>query len=188
MKHYSTYQSQFIEMFKDSPKSAISDFCKVEKGTTITRNEVIEGNIPVVAGGQEPSCYHNVANRKAGVITISASGAYSGFVNYWTTQIFASDCNTIIPIDEKYTNVHFLYHGLKAIQKEIYSLQKGGAQPHVYGKDIEKFLFPYPTKEEQDKFADIAQQADKSKLTQNNTLLNNKLKFCYCYTPRHISS
>ena len=163
MKHYSTYQSQFIEMFKDSPKSAISDFCKVEKGTTITRNEVIEGNIPVVAGGQEPSCYHNVANRKAGVITISASGAYSGFVNYWTTQIFASDCNTIIPIDEKYTNVHFLYHGLKAIQKEIYSLQKGGAQPHVYGKDIEKFLFPYPTKEEQDKFADIAQQADKSK-------------------------
>lgn len=156
-------KSQFIEMFKDSPKSAISDFCKVEKGTTITRNEVIEGNIPVVAGGQEPSCYHNVANRKAGVITISASGAYSGFVNYWTTQIFASDCNTIIPIDEKYTNVHFLYHGLKAIQKEIYSLQKGGAQPHVYGKDIEKFLFPYPTKEEQDKFADIAQQADKSK-------------------------
>ena len=165
MKHYSTYQSQFIEMFKDSPKSAISDFCKVEKGTTITRNEVIEGNIPVVAGGQEPSCYHNVANRKAGVITISASGAYSGFVNYWTTQIFASDCNTIIPIDEKYTNVHFLYHGLKAIQKEIYSLQKGGAQPHVYGKDIEKFLFPYPTKEEQDKFADIAQQADKSKFS-----------------------
>lgn len=165
MRHYSTYQSQFIEMFKDSPKSAISDFCKVEKGTTITRNEVIEGNIPVVAGGQEPSCYHNVANRKAGVITISASGAYSGFVNYWTTQIFASDCNTIIPIDEKYTNVHFLYHGLKAIQKEIYSLQKGGAQPHVYGKDIEKFLFPYPTKEEQDKFADIAQQADKSKFT-----------------------
>ena len=163
MKHYSTYQSQFIEMFKDSPKSAISDFCKVEKGTTITRNEVIEGNIPVVAGGQEPSCYHNVANRKAGVITISASGAYSGFVNYWTTQIFASDCNTIIPIDEKNTNVHFLYHGLKAIQREIYSLQKGGAQPHVYGKDIEKFLFPYPTKEEQDKFADIAQQADKSK-------------------------
>lgn len=162
MKHYSTYQSQFIEMFKDSPKSAISDFCKVEKGTTITRNEVIEGNIPVVAGGQEPSCYHNVANRKAGVITISASGAYSGFVNYWTTQIFASDCNTIIPIDEKNTNVHFLYHGLKAIQKDIYSLQKGGAQPHVYGKDIEKFLFPYPTKEEQDKFADIAQQADKS--------------------------
>ena len=156
-------KSQFIEMFKDSPKSAISDFCKVEKGTTITRNEVIEGNIPVVAGGQEPSCYHNVANRKAGVITISASGAYSGFVNYWTTQIFASDCNTIIPIDEKNTNVHFLYHGLKAIQKEIYSLQKGGAQPHVYGKDIEKFLFPYPTKEEQDQFADIAQQADKSK-------------------------
>ena len=156
-------KSQFIEMFKDSPKSAISDFCKVEKGSTITRNEVIDGDIPVVAGGQEPSCYHNVANRKAGVITISASGAYSGFVNYWGTPIFASDCNTIIPIDEQSTNVHFLYHGLKTMQNEIYALQKGGAQPHVYGKDIEKVLFPSPTKDEQDKFADIAQQADKSK-------------------------
>ena len=165
MKHYSTYQSQFIEMFKDSPKSAISDFCKVEKGSTITRNEVIDGDIPVVAGGQEPSCYHNVANRKPGVITVSASGAYSGFVNYWGTPIFASDCNTIIPIDEQSTNVHFLYHGLKTMQNEIYALQKGGAQPHVYGKDIEKVLFPCPTKDEQDKFADIAQQADKSKFT-----------------------
>ena len=156
-------KSQFIEMFKDSPKSVIADFCKVEKGATITRNEVIEGDIPVIAGGQEPSCYHNVANRKAGAITISASGAYSGFVNYWSTPIFASDCNTVIPIDEENTNVHFLYNGLKAIQKEIYALQKGGAQPHVYGKDIEKLLFPYPTKAEQDIFADIAQQADKSK-------------------------
>lgn len=165
MTHYSTYQSQFIEMFKDSPKSAISDFCKVEKGSTITRNEVIDGDIPVVAGGQEPSCYHNVANRKPGVITVSASGAYSGFVNYWGTPIFASDCNTIIPIDEQSTNVHFLYHGLKTMQNEIYALQKGGAQPHVYGKDIEKVLFPCPTKDEQDKFADIAQQADKSKFT-----------------------
>ena len=165
MKHYSTYQSQFIEMFKDSPKSAISNFCKVEKGSTITRNEVIDGDIPVVAGGQEPSCYHNVANRKPGVITVSASGAYSGFVNYWGTPIFASDCNTIIPIDEQSTNVHFLYHGLKTMQNEIYALQKGGAQPHVYGKDIEKVLFPCPTKDEQDKFADIAQQADKSKFT-----------------------
>ena len=165
MKHYSTYQSQFIEMFKDSPKSTISDFCKVEKGATITRNEVIEGDIPVIAGGQEPSCYHNVANRKAGAITISASGAYSGFVNYWSTPIFASDCNTVIPIDEENTNVHFLYNGLKAMQKEIYALQKGGAQPHVYGKDIEKVLFPYPTKAEQDIFADIAQQADKSKFS-----------------------
>ena len=150
-------------MFKDSPKSAISDFCKVEKGSTITRNEVIDGDIPVVAGGQEPSCYHNVANRKPGVITVSASGAYSGFVNYWGTPIFASDCNTIIPIDEQSTNVHFLYHGLKTMQNEIYALQKGGAQPHVYGKDIEKVLFPCPTKDEKDKCADIVQQADKSK-------------------------
>ena len=160
---FTSLKSQFIEMFKDSPKSAISDFCKVEKGSTITRNEVIDGDIPVVAGGQEPSCYHNVANRKPGVITVSASGAYSGFVNYWGTPIFASDCNTIIPIDEQSTNVHFLYHGLKTMQNEIYALQKGGAQPHVYGKDIEKVLFPCPTKDEQDKFADIAQQADKSK-------------------------
>lgn len=155
--------SQFIEMFGEEQKISLGKICLIQKGATITRNEVTIGSIPVVAGGQEPSCYHNEANRNANMITISASGAYAGYVNYWEIPIFASDCNTISPKDTKQLDIIFLYNGLKAMQKEIYSLQKGGAQPHVYGKDLHNLLFPFPPFEHQQEFSDIVKQADKSK-------------------------
>lgn len=154
--------SQFIEMFKNEKMVPLGKFCSIEKGSTITRNEVSPGDIPVVAGGQEPSCYHNVSNREAGMITVSASGAYAGFVNYWTCPIFASDCNTISPKEKNATDTTFLFYGMKALQKHIYGLQKGGAQPHVYGKDLQNLLFPLPTIDKQSSFSIIAQQADKS--------------------------
>ena len=154
--------SQFIEMFKNEKMVPLGKFCSIEKGSTITRNEVSPGDIPVVAGGQEASCYHNVSNREAGMITVSASGAYAGFVNYWTCPIFASDCNTISPKEKNAIDTIFLFYGMKALQKHIYGLQKGGAQPHVYGKDLQNLLFPLPTIDKQSSFSRIAQQADKS--------------------------
>ena len=163
MRYYSTYQSQFIEMFKDENLVPLGNICNIEKGATITRNDVQPGNIPVVAGGQEPSCYHNISNREAGAITVSASGAYAGYINFWDCPIFASDCNTIIPKDVERVDQTFIYFGLKSMQQQIYSLQKGGAQPHVYGKDLQKFLFPNPPYAKQIVFSEIAKQADKSK-------------------------
>ena len=165
MKHYSTYQSQFFEMFKDENLVPLGNICNIEKGATITRNDVQPGNIPVVAGGQEPSCYHNISNREAGAITVSASGSYAGYINFWDCPIFASDCNTIIPKDVERVDQTFIYFGLKSMQQQIYSLQKGGAQPHVYGKDLQKFLFPNPPYAKQIVFSEIAKQADKSKFT-----------------------
>ena len=156
-------KSQFIEMFKGDDQVPLGDICNIEKGATITRNDVLPGDIPVVAGGQEPSCYHNVANREAGAITVSASGAYAGFINLWSCPIFASDCNTVISKDAEKTDQTFVYFGLKAMQKQIYGLQKGGAQPHVYGKDLQKFMFPHPAYAKQIEFSKMAKQADKSK-------------------------
>lgn len=155
-------KSQFFEMFKGDNQVPLGDICNIEKGATITRNDVLPGEVPVVAGGQEPSCYHNVANREAGAITVSASGAYAGYINFWNCPIFASDCNTIISKDDEKTDQTFVYFGLRAMQKQIYGLQKGGAQPHVYGKDLQKFMFPCPSYAKQIEFSKMAKQADKS--------------------------
>ena len=155
-------KSQFIEMFKGDNQVPLGDICNIEKGATITRNDVLPGEVPVVAGGQEPSCYHNVANREVGAITVSASGAYAGYINFWNCPIFASDCNTIISKDDEKTDQTFVYFGLRVMQKQIYGLQKGGAQPHVYGKDLQKFMFPCPSYAKQIEFSKMAKQADKS--------------------------
>lgn len=118
----------------------LKDIALIQKGQSITSAECKEGNIKVVAGGINFAGYHNEANREANVITISASGANAGFVNLWKEPIFASDCTTVIGKSSMETS--FIYNFLKSIQHQIFYLQKGSAQPHVYPKDIEQIPIP----------------------------------------------
>ena len=127
---------------------------EVAKGTTITEKETIKGSIPVIAGGIAPAYYHNKANRKGDVITISASGANAGFVNYYNIPIWASDCSTIVSSNPKIVNIKYVYELLKSKQDSIYYSQKGKGQPHVYPEDIVEFKLPFPTIDIQEKIVE----------------------------------
>ena len=120
----------------------IKDIFEIEKGTSITEAQAVEGNIPVVAGCKDYAYLHNESNRPQGCITISASGANSGFVNYWDVPIWASDCVTLKSKDEDKYLTKFLYYALRLIQSDIYLLQKGSDQPHVYASDIQYIKVP----------------------------------------------
>ncbi len=120
----------------------IKDLFEIEKGTSITEAQAVEGNIPVVAGGKDYAYLHNESNRPQGCITISASGANSGFVNYWKVPIWASDCVTLKSKNEDEYLTKFLYYALRLIQSDIYLLQKGSDQPHVYASDIQYIKVP----------------------------------------------
>lgn len=107
----------------------------IAKGTAITKDAAAAGDYKVVAGGMGHAYTHNVFNRSENVITVSASGANAGFVNFWAEKIFASDCTTIQSDSE--VGTRWLYYYLKSIQPQIFRvLQKGAAQPHVYPDDI----------------------------------------------------
>lgn len=128
----------------------LNEVCDIKKGSAITKKDILEGVVPVIAGGQQPAYFHNRANREGKIITVSASGAYAGFVNYFDTPIFASDCSTIQSKDEAKIKIEFVYRILKGIQEDIYKLQMGGAQPHVYPKDLAKIKIPLPPLEIQE--------------------------------------
>ena len=157
-------KSQFIEWFGNEKNTAELGKCAfIEKGKTITRDNVVEGDIPVIAAGIEPSCYHSESNRSAGIITVSASGANAGYVNYWNIPIFASDCNTILTKDTNKLDEVFLFHRLRTIQEEIFLMQRGSGQPHVYAKDLEHIIVPMPNMDAQIRFSAFAEESDKSK-------------------------
>ena len=122
----------------------LGEMCDVRRGTSITKNQLKKGEIPVIAGGRKPAYYHDDANRMGEVITISGSGAYAGFVNYFQGQIFASDCSTVQSSDKERILTKFVYFCLRYKQKEIYQLRTGMAQPHVYPKNIQGFSIPLP--------------------------------------------
>ena len=120
----------------------LGDECLVRRGTTITKKQTIEGEVPVIGGGMKPTYFHNEPNRAANCITVSGSGASAGFVNKWEVPIFASDCSTVEPKDE--TQLHqFVYYYLMSQQQFIYdNFRSGAAQPHVYARDLETLDYP----------------------------------------------
>ena len=126
-----------------------NNIIKIEKGKSITKSKIEEGDIPVIAGGKTPPYYHNKYNYNFPCITISASGS-AGYVWFHDYKIWASDCYVIYTDNKRY-NIKFLYHYLKNIQDLIYYLQVGGVQKHVYAKDLIKLNIPNITIEEQEK-------------------------------------
>ena len=90
----------------------------------------------------------------------SASGAYAGYVSLHENKIWASDCS-VISISGKNSILRFIYALLSHKQSYIYSLQIGGAQPHVFPKDIAKINLCVPTKEEQIVIAEVLTAADR---------------------------
>lgn len=121
----------------------LGEVCTFQRGTSLTSKNAIEGDIPVISGGQKPAFYHNVANREANSITVAGSGAYAGYVSFWNKPIFAADCFTVNP-DCSILLIKYVYHYLLNIQEKIYGTKKGAGVPHVHGKDIAKFLIPVP--------------------------------------------
>ena len=126
--------------------STLGDLVTPKKGKSITKKKVVEGSVPVVAGGLSPAYYHNTSNVKAPTVTISASGANAGFARLYNEDIWASDCSYI---SEEQTPFVFLWYVfLKIHQEKIYHMQQGAAQPHIYPSDLMRLQLAYPESNE----------------------------------------
>ena len=130
-------QAIFENMFPNITlgESMVGEYIIPKRGKNLLSKDAIDGEVPVVAGGLQPSTFHNIANTESPVLTISASGANAGYINLWHIPVWSSDSSYI---DASMTsNVYFWYVMLKKRQQEIYDSQTGSAQPHIYPKHIE---------------------------------------------------
>ena len=151
----------------------ISDMAKITKGKAIKSKDLIHGKYPVVAGGKT-SPYNSLTFTHEDVVTISASGAYAGYVSYHPYKIWASDCSVVTTQNH---SIKYIFHMLSHLQKKIYSLQIGGAQPHVYPKELEILEIRIPPLKEQQKIAACLSSIDDLITIQTkklNTLKNHK--------------
>lgn len=136
----------------------LGEICIFKRGDVLSSKDAVEGDVPVMAGGQKPSCYHNVPNRKGETIVVAGSGAYAGFVTYWNIPVFVSDAFSVHPIDGLLPK--YVFHYLKNNQAKIHATKKGAGVPHVHGKDIAKFLIPVPPLEVQEEIVRILDRFD----------------------------
>ena len=153
----------------------LGEVCEVKRGETITKKQTKQGCIPVIAGGRMPAYYHNNSNVNPPVITVSGSGAYAGYVNFFDAPIYASDCSTIRSNNDN-VNLLYIYNLLRKKQRDIYELKQGSAQPHVYAKDLREIDVFLPPLTEQKRIVakldkqlatvEKAQQAAEKQLTE----------------------
>ena len=90
----------------------MGDFIIPKRGKSLLSKNAVHGNVPVIAGGLEPSIYHNVANTVAPVVTISSSGANAGFVNIWGVPVIyrfrnESRCLFLVRVFKKASKQYF---------------------------------------------------------------------------------
>ena len=137
----------------------IGSYADVKRGSTITKAQTIEGNVKVVAAATDFSFLHNEANRSAYVITVSASGANAGFINFWREPIYASDCSTIQC--GKIEETLYCYYWILHFQEMLFTQQIGAAQPHVYPEHINKIPIVVPSQQILDKVGILFEQINK---------------------------
>ena len=140
---------EFVESEKGMiPKGwkvgTLGELCAFKRGKNLLTKDSILGEVPVVAGGLEPSCYHNVANTKSPVITVSGSGANAGFMRMYYQEVWASDCSFI---DSTCENLFFVYCFLTINRRLLRHAQTGAVQPHVKPADIHNFDLVIPPKD-----------------------------------------
>ena len=136
----------------------LGDVVSIQKGQLITEKDAVSADIPVIAGGKTPAYFHNKPNRTGKTITISASGASAGYVAFFDTPIFASDCSTIS--DSQLYSIEFFYYQLQLKQEVIYNAQTGGAQPHIHAVDLIPLQIGCPSLFEQTAIAIVLSDMD----------------------------
>jgi len=156
-------------IFKYAELGNIGNFVR---GKNITAAKMLKGDIPVISAGLQPSGFHNAANVYGASLTISASGANAGYLQYHVNDIWAADCSYY----QDDATIWFVYNTLKYLRPVISNLQCGAAQPHVYPKNINKLCILIPTEELIHKYNDFVKPYyDEIKvLNQHNQLLTQQ--------------
>jgi type I restriction-modification system DNA methylase subunit len=132
----------------------LSELCSFKSGKQLSKSKFKTGIYPVIGGGQKPTGLHNDFNKDKNTILCSSSGAYAGFINKYKSEVWASDCFSIHSKNKKILDEKYLYYYLKSIQTNIYKLQTGLAQPHIYPKSVEKIKIPIHPIEHQKKIVE----------------------------------
>lgn len=150
---------------KETDSFSLIDICSLNKGQSITSKNVVKEDFEVIGGGKTSPYSSETYNTESGSITISASGAYAGYVWFHDRPIFASDCIVVRSKDESSFLTRYVSEVLKAYQQQLYSLQRGAGQPHVYISDISNLRIPYMSLDRQ---REIIEEVDRKRKVINN--------------------
>jgi len=139
----------------------LGEICEFENGKNITKENLLEGEYPVVGGGKTPLGFHNEYNVNENTILISKDGAYAGYVSKYNKKVFVSNHGIYIKNINSNIIKDYIYYYLKlALQDKLYSLQTGTAQPGVNKQNISTLKISIPSIEKQKEIVEYCEHND----------------------------
>lgn len=132
----------------------LNSVAELQRGNSITKKSINDGNVPVIAGGRSIAYFHDTANRDGETIVVAGSGAYAGFVSWWEVPIFVSDAFSI-KVNQSELDAKYCFYFLKHKQETLHNLKRGSGVAHVYPKDVGMLKIPVPPLEIQQEIARI---------------------------------
>ena len=186
MMDFVGFKSQFIEMFKDAPKTKVKDFCKLNARIGwqgLRQDEFLDtGDYYLVTGVDFKSnridwnnCHYVTRERfdqdtniqlKNDDVLVTKDGTLGkiAIVKCLTKPATLNSGVFVIRDVMGLTTNTFMYYALlsKDFENFIEDCKTGSTIAHLNQKAFYEYLFPTPAKELQNKFVVIAEQADKS--------------------------
>lgn len=177
---FADFKSQFIEMFKDCPIVKLEDNIKTQSGGTpnTKKQEYYNGgDIPWLSSGEVNQGYIFSTEKfitQAGLdnssakwvpkysVLIAMYGATAGKVGFSMIPLTTNQAVcALLPCSS--FNSLFLYYAVSQKTDWMISQCRGAAQPNISQGIIRSMEIAKPPMEQQEQFAAIAEQADKSK-------------------------
>ena len=161
-----THMELFINsMTNNSDKFTVNSVCKHKNGTTLKNGEKIKDGIyDVMGGGMDYVGKYDRFNCEGYTITISKSGASSGFVKQHNKRFWAGDCLSIEPQNSHILLPTYLYYILKLNPTITTSKITGSTIPHCKWSDICDTTIPVPPPHLQETIIDTLKEMESEKM------------------------
>ena len=161
MKHYSTYQSQFIEMFGNVGETrSLCEICRPKQWPTIPTKDFTEDGY-FVYGANGVIGHYSEYNHEHATILMACRGASCGAINISQPKSYIT--GNAMCMDEVIPDISFEYLAYYLSNYDYKTIITGGAQPQITYTNLKKVMVPIPSYNDQQSFALIYKQADKSK-------------------------
>lgn len=128
---------QVKEMGRGQARVKLGEICEIRSGKSLTKEDLLGGDVPVIGGGVSPMGYHNVHNKEAYTVVLAQIGANAGNVSrYPVNSWITNNGMTIHPKGTSIMNDDVLYYLLKNIQDDIKGFAEGTAQPKLSSASV----------------------------------------------------
>lgn len=162
MKHYFTYQSQFIEMFQgEFPTEKWEDCLSITNGKKYDGDYQESGSYPICGSGGIMGYGEQILCPKNTVI-LGRKGNINSPI-FMESDYWIVDTAFCLDVDGQKLQPKYFYYWCKLFDFTRYNKQ--GVLPSLTKNDLLRIEMPIPPMNLQNKFVDILNQADKSKFT-----------------------